>query len=221
MDFDPKSVFVSKYAPSQLSDVVFADDAVEAAIRRYVVGQDLRPLILYGPNGTGKSTLARLLPIAMEAKTGPSDIHEYNPILGASPKTAKSILEGVQYRSLYGGTKTYILEELDLFPEKIVNILKCAMDVAEGQVLFIATTNDVNALDKGHRSRAVCLPINQPPLERWMLRVKAILDAEGVPIPKKAVLAKMLENSRGDNREFLSDLQRYVEIAKSVPMGAD
>ena len=60
------------------------------------------------------------------------------------------------------------------------------------------------------------MPIIQAPLERWMPRIEAILNAEGVPVPKKQLLKEALEGSAGDNRQFLGDLQRYVEEIEAV-----
>ena len=96
-------------------------------------------------------------------------------------------------------------------PKPLVQALKCAIDQYGTSVRFITTTNELSALDKGHRSRALCLPMVQASLERWMPRIKAILDAEGVPTPKDQLLKEILKNSGGDNRQFLADLQRYVE----------
>ena len=64
--------FVAKYAPKQLSEVVFADAVVEQEIRRYIERDDMRPIILYGPNGTGKTTVIKLIAVAgMDASAKP------------------------------------------------------------------------------------------------------------------------------------------------------
>ncbi len=57
--------FTQKYAPQKLADVVFSDPFAELQIQQYVNGLTLKPLLLYGPYGTGKSTIAKLLPFAM------------------------------------------------------------------------------------------------------------------------------------------------------------
>ena len=48
--------------------------------------------------------------------------------------------------------------------------------------------------------------------------IKAILDAERVPVPKRRLLQEMLENSGGDNRKFLADLQLYVEGVQAMKL---
>lgn len=204
--------FVHKYAPKKLRDIVFADIAVEHEIHSYVSREDMRPIILYGPNGTGKSSVAKLIP----GEFGEGIVHEINPlVVSIEPGIRKIFLQSLQLVDVFG-TKTYIFDEIDLLPKSLVQTLKLAIDECGESKRFIATTNRIDALDKGHRSRALCLPLVQASLERWRPRIRAILDAEGVPVPKDRLLREMLENSGGDNRQFLADLQRYVEEIKSV-----
>ena len=204
--------FVHKYAPKKLDDVVFADIAVEQEIHSYVSREDMRPLILYGPNGTGKSSVAKLIPYEF----GEGDVFELNPlVVSIEPRIRKLFLQSLQLVTLFGN-KTYLFDEIDLLPKSLVETLKLAIDQCGESKRFIATTNRIDALDKGHRSRALCLPLVQASLERWMPRIETIFDAEGVPTPESQVLKVILENSGGDNRRFLADLQRYVEEIKSV-----
>jgi DNA polymerase III delta prime subunit len=207
------SAFIAKYAPRDLSEVVLADPRVEQSIQRYVSGGDMRPLILYGPYGTGKSTIARLLSREMIPDSWQIDVHYYNPMLAKNdPKTSKRVADSIRCRGFgRSGVKIIILEELDSFPDHLGRNLKCVIDEAADHVLFIATTNDLSALDGGHRSRAVRLHIVQASLERWMPRIKAICAAEGVPLPGNQALQKLLDDSKGDNRQFLSDLQSVCE----------
>ncbi len=70
--------------------------------------------------------------------------------------------------------------------------------------------------EKGHCSRAVCLPFTPPPLVEWMPRIKSIMKAESVPMPKQADLAAIYQNSGHDTRELFDDLERYVDAVKAV-----
>ena len=60
--------FEEKYAPTSLDEIVFPSDQARLLINRYVNRQTMKPLLLYGINsaqgapGTGKTTIARLLP---------------------------------------------------------------------------------------------------------------------------------------------------------------
>ncbi len=64
------------YTPKSLDDFVYYDDQTEHLIRAIVSGAYLLPavgttgLLLYGPAGTGKTTLARRLPTLIEVAQG-------------------------------------------------------------------------------------------------------------------------------------------------------
>ena len=50
-----------KYAPTNLNEVIYPNVAVQRRIQGYATGQLEGHMILHGPNGTGKTTLAGLL----------------------------------------------------------------------------------------------------------------------------------------------------------------
>ena len=50
-----------KYAPSNLNEVIYPSKAVELRVHAYATKQMEGHVMLYGPNGTGKTTLAQLL----------------------------------------------------------------------------------------------------------------------------------------------------------------
>lgn len=50
-----------KYAPRNLDEVIYPSVSVERRIKGYAAGQLEGNIILYGSNGTGKTTLANLL----------------------------------------------------------------------------------------------------------------------------------------------------------------
>ena len=60
--------YVLKYAPKVLADVVIANTNVKDKLAAYVAGELKQPLILHGEFGTGKTTIANLLPSAIEGK---------------------------------------------------------------------------------------------------------------------------------------------------------
>ena len=76
-------------------------------------------------------------------------------------------------------------------------------------VLFILTTNYIDKIDLGIRSRCEKVPLDPAPAERWMDRTKLILSQEKVIIHDDKVLA-LLKAHEGDNRDFLGALESTV-----------
>ena len=54
------SLWVEKYRPNTLKNYV-GNDHLKGIIKRYLGENDIQNLIFYGPAGTGKTTLAKLL----------------------------------------------------------------------------------------------------------------------------------------------------------------
>ena len=54
------SLLVEKYRPIQLEDYV-GNEHIKKTIRQYLGQNDIQNLIFYGPAGTGKTTLAKLI----------------------------------------------------------------------------------------------------------------------------------------------------------------
>jgi DNA polymerase III gamma/tau subunit len=70
----------NNYAPTLLNDFVFSNPADGNLLRDIVSGTQPFPaygkngIILYGPNGTGKTTLAKILPTFLEPGSSPNSI---------------------------------------------------------------------------------------------------------------------------------------------------
>ena len=60
--------FALKYAPKTLDEVVLGSITLKNKLAEYINGRDLKPLILHGGVGTGKTTIANLLPDSIEGK---------------------------------------------------------------------------------------------------------------------------------------------------------
>lgn len=152
-----------KYAPKTIHDIVWANDELKRKVMRYVDGSNVRPLILSGPNGGGKSLLARLIPRAIEGDD--VEVTRVNAeMLHNTDDVRKTFSRDQQFDRLFsqrGQTMTYtIVDEVNFDPRAKAAIRTC-MDDMQGRDLTIITTNEVEQIDRGIRSRAeiVTVPI--------------------------------------------------------------
>jgi replication-associated recombination protein RarA len=53
--------FEEKYEPKHFSELVFADPVTKAICDRYATSKPYKPLMLWGPPGTAKTTTARVI----------------------------------------------------------------------------------------------------------------------------------------------------------------
>ncbi|MCR9071822.1 MAG: AAA family ATPase [Alphaproteobacteria bacterium] len=213
------AAFADKYAPKVFADIVIDTPNNEAVLKQYIGGQTLQPLILYGPNGTGKSTIAKLLPYAMVDIDNSSDIDLFHPFKNTNTAELHQRIQTLasMVASNSNNLRFIIFDELDLFPSVFVKTVKACIDQYKGWTMFISTTNDIHALDKGHRSRSNVLHIGGAPLAQWKPRVQKIMAAENAAMPSDDKLENLLAVAKGDHRQFLSLLEQVANGTRYLP----
>jgi DNA polymerase III delta prime subunit len=215
--------FTQKYAPKTINDIVFKSVNEQQQIMDIVNGKVPFPttkcgILLYGTWGTGKSQLAKLLPDAIELnKTGCSSDYYYNAI-GSGYDGVKVITKIEQLASHYpfqASQHYIILDEVDRLKPEVMLSLKQVMNMPN--CIFILTTNNVSAIDKGVLSRCVRIDFNAAPEIAWLPKVKRILADYSVSRTDEELL-KAIGLCRGDAREILYTTQRIVvnDLAKAA-----
>lgn len=70
-----------KYAPNNLHDIIYPSDAVKNRILAYGNGALNGHIILHGPNGTGKTSVAKLLPYAIDGENANVETKSFDELL--------------------------------------------------------------------------------------------------------------------------------------------
>jgi replication-associated recombination protein RarA len=204
-----------KYRPQTVDDFIFANDQLERQIRRYAAGKTTRPLVLHGRNGTGKSTLADLIPKAIEGpdvkvtKVKAED-------LNSNAEVRKIFTRSKQFDRLFtpeGQSRNYTVVEEANFDPKAKGALRDSLDEMEGRDLAIFTSNELDKLDEGLLSRAEVVEVPPAPASRFLPHAQKILRAEGVVLDD-AIVAEILESvydDKGDNRAYYKALDEVIE----------
>jgi hypothetical protein len=207
--------YVIKFDPKSLQDYVYPTTQVKKVVDRYVRGKDLRPLILHGTNGVGKSCLARLLPTAMEGRYATAhivngyefgEVHEVKKLFGGPPMYFKLFSEAGQKR------RYIIINEANL-SYKAALAMRDIIDDMQEQVQLIFTTNLFEQMDIGIRDRSTCLLVGAADANAWLPRAEFILQQEGIKVPKPKLLQMLTAQLQvsASNRRLLEYLQTFVE----------
>lgn len=185
-------------------------------------------LLLYGIYGTGKTTMANLLPGWIEtAKTtkflaiNPVGqlVDKTNPYFSfqacAQGQNGASVISNIQNAtsliSLNDSSLHYvILDEVDILTSAAITSFKSIMN--QKNVVFILTTNNLNKIDKGVLNRSILLDMNAAPTKAWVTKITSIYQLSGLTAPSPTKLAGVIDAGNGSARSILSD----IEFAESL-----
>lgn len=172
------SNFANQHAPQKFDEVIFADVDTRKRLSQYALAQRTKSIILHGPYGTGKSTIARLL---IEGRD-PASAKFWSIInCSAAEKGFLSPLVGAwRFAPILDVEPICVLEEVDLLPKRLQFDLRAFMDIHGG--MFVMTTNYLHAVDKSIQSRCDVIEIAAPEYGQYAPRACQILAEYGIPI---------------------------------------
>jgi replication factor C large subunit len=204
-----------KYAPKRLSDIIGNSDRVEHVrqwMLHWLAGKKRKPLLIWGPPGTGKTSVAYALKEEYDL-----DLIEMNASELRNRQRVERILgQSALAGSLFGRAKLILIDDADVLAGRadyggtsaIKNFL------AEAPCAAIVTATDI--WDKSFSSiRAECEIMDFRRINK--LSVKKHLDgiakAENLGIAPEALEA-IAARAEGDMRAALNDLQSLGPTAR-------
>jgi DNA polymerase III delta prime subunit len=184
-------------------------------------------IILYGLYGTGKTTMAELLPgwletakttnflqSAMAGQIADSTQANYEYLACAQGQNGTQMINQIQDRTSFMSWNTsnlhyVILDEFDLLTSAAIASLKSIMNRKD--VVFIFTTNNLDKIDKGVLNRSILLDLNAAPTPDWVQRINEIYQSNGLTALDSQAIAGIVAAGKGSARTIFTDL----DIAES------
>ena len=198
-----------KYAPTNLDQVIYPNVAVQRRIQGYATGQLEGHMILHGPNGTGKTTLANLLVQAIGGEDAMRETNEHEDLLDKRDLRGYLRQAASLARLTTSGKHFMVLNEFDTAKKKLSQFWT-AMDACGDGVMVIMTTNKPMEIDPSIRSRCDLVEMPAISAAAALARVQFILQAEGLQLGS----AQVLEYLRAVEHE--GSLRRYFRRADEL-----
>lgn len=146
-----KKLWAEKYRPSTIDQYVFHDAAQEEQVMEMVKNKTIPHLLLSGVQGSGKTTLARILITSLEMDD--TDVLEINASDERGIDVFRDIIKNFCNAAPMGEFKIVHLEEADALTPQAQRALKSYMEEVSDYVRFILTCNTVNKIIPPIRSR--------------------------------------------------------------------
>jgi len=208
-------LFVEKYRPKSIKDCILPEQLSDT-FSKMVSSGSTQNLLLCGPAGTGKTSVARALCNDLDAEYILINCSEDGNIDTLRTKI-RSFASSV---SLNGNSKVVILDEFDYSnANSIQPALRGAIEEFASNCRFIMTCNYKNRIISPIHSRCTNIEFTIPSVEKPILarsileRIKYILTQENIPYESE-VLVKLIMKHFPDIRRMLNEIQRYSVSGK-------
>lgn len=194
------SLLVEKYRPTNIDNYV-GNESIKNTIKSYIDQNDIQNLLFYGPAGTGKTTLAKLI-----AKNIDCDLLYINASDERGIETIRDKVSGFASTMSFKSLKIVILDEADFLTIMAQASLRNVIETFSRSTRFILTCNYLERIIDPLQSRCQTLKIIPPDRLDIINHLMKVTNKENI---KHSVsdLETIVNNNYPDVRKMLNTIQ--------------
>ena len=223
-------VLARKYRPQKFSDVIGQDHVTRTLKNAIEQGRIAHGYIFSGHRGIGKTTIARILAMALncrssekpvtepcgvcdscvEIRAGNSvDVIEIDAATNRGIDEIRELREAARYRPARDRFKIYILDEAHQITDAAFNALLKTLEEPPGHVIFMMATTQPEDIPQTIRSRCQHFSFRAVKFEQIVGQLRELCGKENIPANVDA-LALLAQAGDGSMRDALSLLDQAI-----------
>lgn len=223
-----------KYRPRTFDDVISQPEIVTTLKNQIAEGQNAHAYLFTGSRGTGKTTCAKILAMALNCKhpaggnpclecescreianDETTDIVELDAASNSGVSDVHELQDQLAYTPVSCKYRVYILDEVHMLSTAAFNALLKTIEEPPAHVIFILATTELHKVPATILSRCQRFEFRRIEIADSSARLLSIAQQEGVSLTQEA--ADMISRlSDGGMRDALSLLDRCIAVSRDV-----
>jgi len=212
-----KELWTEKYRPTDVDNYVFTDHNIKLQIESWIKEGACPHLLFFGPAGTGKTTLAKIL--VKNLGIDDYDFLQVNASRDNGVDFLKTKIEGFVSTLPFGHLKIVLLDEADYLSPNAQGILRGLMETYHSQARFILTCNFIHRIIPPIVSRCTEININKTDQVEFTARSATVLVNENIEFDLD-ILDSYVKATYPDLRKCLNLLQTNSTSGKLIEPSA-